>query len=50
MKTTLRISDENISIKLQVEQKVYDKFVEQQTQGMKVEQQLALINKIGKEV
>jgi len=50
MKTTLRIYDENISIKLQVEQKVYDKFVEQQTQGMKVEQQLALINKIGKEV
>ena len=50
MKTTLRISDENIRMKLQVEQNVYGKFVELQTHGMKVEQQLALINKITKEV
>ena len=46
--TTLRISDEGISCKLNVADKVYKEFVKQHLLGMVITDQIALITKISK--
>ena len=46
--TTLRISDEGISCKLNVADKFYTEFVKQHLLGMVITDQIALITKISK--